>query len=151
MVFTTAAPIDVTPAPRDPCNPSPCGLYSQCRDVGGIPSCTCSPSYLGVPPNCHPECVINEECRSDLACINQKCEDPCPGSCGLYATCTVLNHLSICTCNDGYVGNPFSQCTPKPIPRMYSRINMFLPYIIELYFEKHLYSVCRYMISKSKL
>lgn len=45
--------------------------------------------------------------------MNERCADPCPGSCGLNARCHVINHVSICTCNDGYEGDPFSGCTKK--------------------------------------
>jgi hypothetical protein len=46
-----------------------------------------------------------------LACIEQKCVDPCPGTCGANAKCDVRNHSPICTCIDGYTGNPFTECT----------------------------------------
>lgn len=97
--------------------PSPCGNNAQCRNIGGSPSCSCLPSYVGSPPNCRPECTINSECPSNLACITQKCRDPCPGSCGISAQCSVINHTPICSCIEGYVGDPFTYCTPKPPPQ----------------------------------
>lgn len=100
--------------PQDPCMPSPCGPNSQCRDINGSPSCSCLPTYIGSPPNCRPECTINSECPSNLACIQQKCRDPCPGACGSGAVCSVINHTPICTCPDGYTGDPFSYCQLKP-------------------------------------
>lgn len=99
----------------NPCIPSPCGPNSQCKDIGGIPSCSCLPDYLGNAPNCRPECSINPECATSLACINQKCVDPCPGSCGINAECRVVNHIPTCLCADGYTGDPFSSCYLKPI------------------------------------
>lgn len=104
---------------RDPCVPSPCGPNSQCRPVGTTPSCSCLIDFIGSPPNCRPECTINPECSSNLACIWQKCKDPCPGSCGVGAQCSVINHTPICTCLDGYIGDPFTSCQPKP-PRKLS-------------------------------
>uniref|UniRef100_A0AAR5QG30 EGF-like domain-containing protein n=2 Tax=Dendroctonus ponderosae TaxID=77166 RepID=A0AAR5QG30_DENPD len=98
------------PSPRpaaNPCVPSPCGLNSECRDIGGQPSCSCRASYMGVPPNCRPECVVNTDCPSHLACITEKCKDPCLGSCGFNAECRVQNHIPICTCAEGFVGNAF--------------------------------------------
>lgn len=95
--------------------PSPCGPNSQCRDIGRSPSCSCLPDYLGSPPNCRPECSINSECSSNLACIKQKCTDPCPGSCGVNADCKVVNHVPSCTCVEGFTGDPFSICHPKPV------------------------------------
>ncbi|KAG8227100.1 hypothetical protein J437_LFUL007437 [Ladona fulva] len=104
----------VQPVFVDPCVPSPCGPFSECRDIGGVPSCSCRASYVGSPPNCRPECVISSECASNKACIREKCGDPCPGSCGHNAECAVLNHTPMCTCPVGYTGDPFSNCYPKP-------------------------------------
>lgn len=71
------------------------------------------PTYIGSPPNCRPECVVNTDCPSDLACITEKCRDPCQGSCGFNAECRVQNHMPICFCIDNYEGDPFTQCNPK--------------------------------------
>jgi hypothetical protein len=65
---------------------------------------------VGSPPNCRPECVVNSECARNRACINQNCSDPCRNSCGLNANCKVINHSPICFCNDGFTGDPFTQC-----------------------------------------
>lgn len=102
------------PVRTNPCLPSPCGLYSECRDLGDSPSCSCSLGYMGSPPSCRPECVINSECPYNKACIGQKCNDPCVGSCGSNAQCTIFNHTPICTCPEGFTGDPFSNCYPKP-------------------------------------
>lgn len=48
--------------------------------------------------------------------MREKCRDPCPGSCGANAQCSVINHTPICSCITGYIGDPFSYCTPKPPP-----------------------------------
>lgn len=96
--------------PQNPCLPSPCGPFSQCRDAGGSPSCSCLSGYIGIPPQCKPECISNSECPSHLACINQKCRDPCPGTCGGNADCRVVSHSPVCQCLPGYTGDPFSQC-----------------------------------------
>ena len=98
----------------NPCLPSPCGPNSICRHSNGIPSCSCSSNYVGSPPNCRPECTINSECSGNLACIREKCKDPCPGSCGINAQCSVINHTPICSCIKGYIGDPFSNCQFKP-------------------------------------
>lgn len=98
--------------PANPCLPSPCGPNSQCREHNSQAVCTCLQNYIGRPPNCRPECTTNSECPSNLACINQKCKDPCPGSCGAYTTCTVNNHRPVCRCYDRYTGDPFAECSP---------------------------------------
>lgn len=96
------------------CTPSPCGPNSRCQMVGGNPACSCITSFIGAPPNCRPECVLNQDCAAQEACIQQRCSNPCIGSCGFEAKCHVLNHLPICTCNDGYQGDAFVQCTQIP-------------------------------------
>lgn len=101
----------VQQAPTDPCNPSPCGPNAHCRPQGDLPSCSCLPEFKGSPPNCKPECISNSDCSSHLACINQKCKDPCPGSCGSNAQCRVVSHAPNCQCVSGYTGDPFTQCT----------------------------------------
>ncbi|CAH1999190.1 unnamed protein product [Acanthoscelides obtectus] len=46
-----------------------------------------------------------------LACINQKCKDPCPGICGQNAECRVVSHTPNCVCQPGYFGDPFTLCS----------------------------------------
>jgi len=101
--------------PIDPCMPSPCGMYGECRNIGGMASCSCLATYRGSPPNCRPECRVNSECAMNLACNNEKCRDPCLGSCAITSLCTVHNHVPVCTCPEGYTGDPFSNCYPRPI------------------------------------
>jgi hypothetical protein len=49
-----------------------------------------------------------------LACRNQKCQDPCPGVCGVEAVCSVNNHVPICTCPEGTTGDAFRYCSVVP-------------------------------------
>lgn len=100
--------------PSNPCVPSPCGPNSQCREVNGQAACSCLPNYVGRAPNCRPECTYNGECSNVLACKNLKCVDPCPGSCGFSAICRVVNHNAVCSCQQGYVGDPAVGCRPAP-------------------------------------
>lgn len=114
MCFSSFAE-DLPPQkPENPCVPSPCGPYSQCKVSGESPSCSCLPEYVGVPPFCKPECIGNSECASHLACINQKCKDPCPETCATNAECRVISHTPQCFCSIGYTGDPFTSCTPAP-------------------------------------
>jgi hypothetical protein len=99
-----------------PCMPSPCGSNAVCREQNGAGSCTCLPDYMGNPYEaCRPECVLNSDCPSNRACIHNKCQDPCPGTCGTNADCQVVNHLPSCTCRLGYTGDPFRSCRPQPV------------------------------------
>lgn len=104
-----------TPAlPQNPCVPSPCGPYSSCQIVNNAPSCSCQPQYIGSPPNCRPECISNSECTNNQACLNEKCRDPCPGSCGANAECRVVSHTPNCMCISPFSGDPFVQCLLLP-------------------------------------
>ena len=89
----------VEPVITEPCEPNPCGPYSTHRERNNQCICSCLPEYIGDPPNCRPECLVNSECSQNLACIDQRCASPCrPGICGLNAECNVINHNAICSC-----------------------------------------------------
>lgn len=114
------------PSPKNPCIPSPCGPYSQCRIVNDDASCSCLLKYVGIPPNCRPECTINAECPSNTACIKEQCKDPCPGSCGFNALCSVINHTPSCSCRASYTGDPFTSCHLLPSPPQLTSITKVL-------------------------
>lgn len=111
--------------PTNPCSPSPCGPNSICRKVNEQAVCSCLPTYVGSPPGCRPECVINSECNVLQACVNQKCIDPCPGPCGLQSICRVVNHSPICSCLPGHTGDSFSHCYPIPRKQIVYAITIF--------------------------
>lgn len=100
---------------RNPCQPSPCGPNSQCREINTQAVCSCLINYIGSPPNCRPECLVSSECLLTKACIKQKCGDPCSGTCGLNTNCQVINHSPICSCLPQFTGDPFTRC--QQIPR----------------------------------
>lgn len=116
FLYQAISAITTEVATPTPCFPSPCGPFAECRDVRGIPSCSCMPNYIGTPPNCKPECSINSECAAEQACINEKCRNPCAGSCGVSAICNVYNHVPVCTCPEGFSGDPFISCQLLPPP-----------------------------------
>lgn len=99
---------------REPCKPSPCGPNSQCTNNNGQAVCSCLPQFIGTPPNCRPECLVNSECGPNRACVNQKCVDPCVGTCGRDAQCKVVHHSPICVCANGFTGDPFVYCFANP-------------------------------------
>lgn len=110
---------------RNPCSPSPCGPNSQCRDVNSQAICTCLQTFFGHPPNCRPECTINSDCSMNTACLNQRCRDPCPGTCGINAECQVINHNAICRCPPHLTGDPFSKCS-YPGKSQYSNLYLLI-------------------------
>lgn len=114
---------------ENPCRPSPCGPNSQCREINDQAICSCLPSYIGIPPMCRPECVVSSECPLNKACLNEKCADPCPGTCGQNARCNVVNHNPICSCSPGYTGDPFTGC--KVVE---SKIFLFCCLVVFCYF-----------------
>ena len=104
----------VTAETTEPCNPSPCGSNTICQETSRGASCQCIPDHFGDPyVACRPECVVNSDCPSDKACQQLHCVDPCPGTCGSNAICHVPNHLPVCTCLEGYAGDPFTACRRK--------------------------------------
>lgn len=103
---------DEKPTPPEPCYPSPCGPNSVCKEVGQTYSCTCLSDFIGNPPYCRPECVTNSECNFDKSCVNNKCVDPCISACGYNAICRVVSHSPMCSCENGYEGDAFDQCSP---------------------------------------
>lgn len=113
FIYGVERPIYNEPS-ANPCLRNPCGPYSNCRVVGQTSACSCLPNYIGRPPQCRPECTIDSECPANLACINERCKDPCVGSCGLSTVCTVVNHSPVCTCQYLFTGDPFSGCYPVP-------------------------------------
>lgn len=110
--FTSCQPILLTaPEIVSPCDPSPCGVNAICKEHNSAGSCICLPNYIGNPyEGCRPECTINTDCSPNKSCIRNKCVDPCPGTCGLKATCHTIQHLPICTCSSGYTGDPYRRC-----------------------------------------
>lgn len=120
--------IETPKVPGNPCEPTPCGSNSICEIKKGHPVCSCAPNYIGSPPYCRPECIMNQECPHNKACIQEKCQNPCTKSCGLNAKCDVVNHTPFCTCEPGYEGDAFISCTRIP-PSMYNT-----KYMIKLYY-----------------
>lgn len=78
---------------------------------------------------CRPECTTSSECAMDKVCENQKCISPCPKVCGVNTICRVIKHSPICTCKQGYTGDPFTNCyvTPEPLQALAEPTNPCLP------------------------
>lgn len=111
LLFFSVQPVQEQ-EPSNPCVPSPCGPNSICNPTPNGESyvCSCEPTFEGSPPHCRRECTTSDECPSNRACINYKCKDPCPGSCGTNTQCNVRLHSPMCSCDEGYTGDPFTAC-----------------------------------------
>lgn len=123
-IYFVLGPIE---KPIDPCLPSPCGPYSECYANRGHAICSCKKEYFGSPPNCRPECMVSSDCMPNKACINEKCSDPCVGSCGTNAKCTVVNHNALCSCPPNYVGDPFVNCAYENSKLLFNTSNLIQP------------------------
>lgn len=124
------------------CRPSPCGPNSQCQNVNDQAVCSCLLQYIGTPPNCRPECVVNTECNTNLACVNQKCKDPCLGTCGRNAQCKVIHHSPICSCGSGLTGDPFVICFPTPSKPLSNNDNVALIKLMKHLLLRHCMHPC---------
>ncbi len=87
--------------------PSPCGPHSSCKSVNGVAFCACLSNFVGVPPNCHYECSVHQDCPSTMSCQQNKCKAVCPDACGSKAACVVINHQAVCNSRSGLI--PFVQ------------------------------------------
>lgn len=112
--------------------PSPCGPNSICKQINNHAVCTCLPNFIGSPPTCRPECIVSSECQQDRACINQRCSDPCPGTCGLNARCQVLNHNPICSCTPGFTGDPFVRCLKQQSKKFFFFYSLNISHFFKL-------------------
>ena len=57
-------------------------------------------------------CDNNNDCPDHAACRNKLCINPCAfdDPCSPTAYCKVFNHEPVCTCPDGYIGDPTVSC-----------------------------------------
>lgn len=96
----------------DACQRVQCGQNAMCRPTSNHKAeCYCLDGYRGNPfIRCdRPECISDSDCSYDLACKNEKCQDPC--NCGVGADCRVYNHRGVCQCPPGYTGDAYQLCT----------------------------------------
>lgn len=100
------------------CATDSCAPGAICRVTNGVRRCSCPENFLGNPygtSGCRPECVEHDDCSSSLACIENRCKDPCTQltsgrACGANALCRVDDHQPICSCPKDHTGHPFEGC-----------------------------------------
>ncbi len=91
---------------KDPCVFETCGTNALCRVNIHRPQCFCPERHEGDPYRAcrQPECLVDDDCPSNLACREKNCRDPC--NCPPNTKCTVINHVPKCSCPAGYKGEP---------------------------------------------
>ena len=72
----------------------------------------CSLAQRPTEPALAVGCSDNEECPDWAACQNSQCINPCAvgNPCAPTANCKVINHQARCSCPDGYIGSPTTDC-----------------------------------------
>ena len=108
---------------KDPCAVNPCGQGQLCSLIDSSPLrtvvCQCpTDSFLDENSRCIQAvvtdenrvagCSTDEECPSNQACRNGVCENPC--DCGPNADCRIVQHKPVCTCREGFTGDPSVVC-----------------------------------------
>lgn len=116
----------------DSANP-PCAPNAICYVRDHATGCRC-PDYLPIgnplsycerprhPEAPEPECRLDSNCPSQLACLNEHCTNPCTAltPCSTTAKCSVLNSIPLrtmtCTCPEGWILNKEGECKPIILP-----------------------------------
>ena len=85
-------------------------------------------------------CSKDNDCPDHSACENRSCINPCVirDPCAATATCRVANHNPICTCPDGYIGSPTTDCRLR---EFYLKITLYIEYFIPSTFENTIIEV----------
>ena len=83
--------------------------------------------YVNIFSAPKPECTSDPECPIHLACIQEKCQDPCfTAKCGINADCKASNHRAVCVCRVGYVGDPYNICEERKISTQFEIQRFFV-------------------------
>jgi len=62
------------------------------------------------------QCLSDSDCSLIQQCLNKRCVDLCSyEDCGTDAYCVVNNHQAMCTCPEGYAGDPYAMCIRLPV------------------------------------
>ena len=95
----------------------PCGTNAECYTRDNRAECRCPSGYRGNPmDSCHiVGCYSNNDCPTDKRCVNEQCVNPCiyDSDCSPRAECRAQNHMAVCKCAPGLIGNPYIDCKPE--------------------------------------
>lgn len=106
----------------DPCRAlEPCHRPARCEVVPSKPvrtmNCVCPEGFVSSgsgtckPVGRIPGCILDADCGANEACISNICKNPC--NCGRHAECRIKDHKPVCSCEQGYDGNPEIDCDIK--------------------------------------
>ena len=111
----------------NPCKRNnPCGLAQICDVIDHRILCTCENGFvMSLDNHCENKlgkelsCSLDIDCADETACMTGKCTDMCDDDpCGINAICRMKHKggdaMVTCTCDNGYVGNPFEECILMP-------------------------------------
>ena len=74
--------------------------------------------YFAVIVSIQPQCTMDADCASKLACFSGHCKNPCIETkpCGANVDCTVVDTLPLrtmsCNCRPGFIGDADIECRP---------------------------------------
>jgi hypothetical protein len=149
----------------DPClmNPNFCDTLNKCETRNHRPICSCKYGHLLSDAGelmCAPErleCLVNEDCATNMACALGRCYNPCAARddkplCEGNKTCSVVRHRPVCLCTEEC--NPSltmclrdAGCSPETVCRNYECIdpclNFTCPDGSHCFVENHV-PVCKF-------
>lgn len=115
---------------RPVCDDDTCADTANCRGQQHQPKCYCPPGTSGNPfVDCvahiqpEPECRSDSDCLSQLACINNRCANPCAvdNMCSPDQECRILDTLPlrtmVCQCPPDTLVDPSGRCVPILVPK----------------------------------
>ena len=66
---------------------------------------------ISLPALLGSKCLTDTDCNTEMTCTDNSCvKATCPKPCGKNAWCQAKDHIGVCRCHQGYIGNPEIAC-----------------------------------------